>query len=145
MKQNFIERNYVAVFKTLQVVYIILAGVEAFDHELAGFFSNLVFVVAIEVFIKAARLEKRKDAAINLHIDYYKLDGEEEEGKTVNEEEEKIGNEVNPNLSPDQCRDEIRSLAGRTIREPHKCDNCPNETAGCKKLILAGGDHICVI
>ena len=92
MKENFIERNFVAIFKTLQVTFIIFACIEAFDHELAGAFSNLIFVVAIEVFIKAARLEKRKDAVINLHIDYYKLDDEEEE------DEEKIGNEENPNL-----------------------------------------------
>ena len=129
MKQNFIERNYVAVFKTLQVVYIILACVEAAFHEWAGVFSNLVFVAVIEIFIKAARLERRKDAAINLHIDYSKLDGEEEE---------KICNEENPNLSPDQCRDEIRSLAGRTIREPHKCDNCPNETKCVSAMMISG-------
>lgn len=144
MKQDFIESNFFAVFKTLQVVYIILACIEAFDHKLAGAFSNLIFVVAIEVFIKAARLEKRKDAVIkdaviNLHIDYYKLDGEEEE-------EEKIGNEEKPNLSPDHCRYEETNLAGRTIRTPHKCDNCPNETDNCKKIYIYGdSEAVCVV
>ena len=140
-KKSLLQQNETAVFKTLQVIYIIFACIEAAEHKWAFVFSNILFVAVIEIFIKAARLERRKDTAINLHIGYYKLDGEEEE------EEDKIGNEVKPNLSPDQCSDEIRSLAGRTIREPHNCDsdNCPNETDGCKKLILAGGDHICVV
>lgn len=36
------------------------------------------------------------------------------------------------------------SLVGRTIVEAGKCDTCPEEGSGCKKLILAGGMHICV-
>lgn len=36
------------------------------------------------------------------------------------------------------------SLVGLTIVESDKCDSCPSETTGCKKLILADGSHICV-
>lgn len=125
MKLDFIERNIVAVFKTLQVVYIILACIEAFDHKLAGAFSNLIFVVAIEMFIKAAQLEKRKDAVINLHIDYYKLDGEEDE------EEEKIGNEEKPNLEHDPCIDESNNLVKIKKGCNYLClRNIPNLTTG---------------
>ena len=136
MKQNFIERNYVAVFKTLQVVYIILACVEASRHDWLDVVSNLLFAVCIELIIKSKQSARKVSKKVEVLFTWNK--GEEEE-------EEKIGNEEKPNLSPDHCSDEIRSLAGRTIREPHKCDNCPNETDGCKKLILAGGDHICVV
>lgn len=120
MKQDFIERNFFAVFKTLQVANIILACIKAFDHELAGAFSNLIFVVAIEVFIKAARVEKRKGAVINLHIDYYKLDGEEEE--------EENGNEENSNLEHDPCIDESNNLV--KIKK------------GCNYLCLRNGTNV---
>lgn len=36
------------------------------------------------------------------------------------------------------------NLVGLTIVESNKCNSCPNETNGCKKLILADGSHIYV-
>ena len=37
-----------------------------------------------------------------------------------------------------------KNLVGLTIVEAGKCDFCPSETTGCKKLILVDGSHICV-
>lgn len=36
------------------------------------------------------------------------------------------------------------NLVGRTTLPTKHCDTCPNEPWDCKKLILAGGEHICV-
>ena len=39
---------------------------------------------------------------------------------------------------------ETESLEGYTIIKAGKCDHCPNEASDCKKLMLVGGETICV-
>ena len=90
MKQDFIERNFFAVFKTLQVAFIIFACIEAAYHNWWDVASNLLFAVCIETFIKAEQSSRKVSKKVEMLFTWNKVKGEEDEDKADNSE--------NPNL-----------------------------------------------
>ena len=139
MKTNFFERNGIAVFYALQVLFILLAIAEAYCHSWLGVVSNLVMVLAIAVFITHVRMSIRRTGTISMLMDLVVLiahskvqEQENKEDKQSTEEEVAAKQQM------------LDSLVGLTIVKTGHCDTCPNEKYDCKKLILADGSHICV-
>ncbi|UWH92369.1 MAG: hypothetical protein [Bacteriophage sp.] len=139
MKTNFFERNGIAVFYALQVLFILLAIAEAYCHRWLGVVSNLVMVLAIAVFITHVRMSIRRKGTISMLMDLVVLiahskvqEQENKEDKQSTEEEVAAKQQM------------LDSLVGLTIVKTGHCDTCPNEKSDCKKLILADGSHICV-
>ena len=102
MKQNFIERNFVAIFKTLQVIFVILACVEAAYHNWWSVVSNLMFAVCIETFIKAEQSSRKVRKKVEMLFTWNKVKGEESEDEADNSE--------NTNLEHAPCIDESNNL-----------------------------------
>lgn len=44
-----------------------------------------------------------------------------------------------------KTNNETDQLAEATIQPANHCDTCTREHSDCKKLILAGGQHICAV
>lgn len=139
MKTNFFERNGIAVFYVLQVLFILLAIAEAYCHSWLGIVTNLVMVLAIAVFITHVRMSIRRKGTISMLMDLVVLIAHSKVQEQENKEDKQSTEE-------DAKQQMLDSLVGLTIVdvESGKCDFCPSEPTDCKKLILADGSHICV-
>lgn len=139
MKTNFFERNGIAVYKALQVLFILLAIAEAYCHRWLAIVSNLVMALAIAEFITYVRMSIRRKGTISMLMDLVVLIAHSKVQEKENKEDKQLTEEEV--AAKQQMLD---SLVGLTIVEAGKCDFCPSEPTDCKKLILADGSHICV-
>lgn len=119
--KKFIEKNRTTLLKGIQAVFILLAVGQAYWHSASGVISNILMIVALEVFIYVAQINKKQSATIYMLVDGIK----QYQKKNVEAQDNKV--EV---IKPGHC---------------DTCPNCDNQDIDCKKLYIQGIGDVCFV